>query len=101
MDLDRQGQGQLVTCSGMLGDGSLRVVRNGIGISETASLELPGGARVCGQGKVCICVAGPTGGTVRGGLAMMDEVMSALLTDKQQGAEWSTHPYGVLQQADS
>ncbi|CAI5964736.1 unnamed protein product, partial [Closterium sp. NIES-64] len=34
VDLDRQGQGQLVTCSGAFGDGSLRVVRNGIGINE-------------------------------------------------------------------
>jgi hypothetical protein len=29
-----QGQGQLVTCSGTYKDGSLRVVRNGIGINE-------------------------------------------------------------------
>lgn len=38
----RQGQGQVVTCSGMGKDGSLRVIRNGIGISEHASEELPG-----------------------------------------------------------
>ncbi len=37
-----QGQGQLVTCSGVMGDGSLRVVRNGIGINEQATVELPG-----------------------------------------------------------
>ena len=37
-----QGQGQIVTCSGVLQDGSLRVVRNGIGISEQASVEIPG-----------------------------------------------------------
>ena len=30
VDLDRQGQGQLVTCSGALKDGSLRIVRNGM-----------------------------------------------------------------------
>jgi DNA damage-binding protein 1 len=34
VDLDRQGQGQVVTCSGAFKDGSLRVVRNGIGINE-------------------------------------------------------------------
>lgn len=38
----RQGQGQVVTCSGMGKDGSLRVIRNGIGISEEAYVELPG-----------------------------------------------------------
>nr|CCA20849.1 predicted protein putative [Albugo laibachii Nc14] len=42
MDLDRQGQGQIVTCSGADKDGSLRVIRNGIGINEQASAELPG-----------------------------------------------------------
>jgi DNA damage-binding protein 1 len=34
VDLDRQGQGQVVTCSGAFKDGSIRVVRNGIGINE-------------------------------------------------------------------
>lgn len=38
----RQGQGQVVTCSGVGKDGSLRVIRNGIGITEHASEELPG-----------------------------------------------------------
>lgn len=38
----RQGQGQVVTCSGVGKDGSLRVIRNGIGISEHAAEELPG-----------------------------------------------------------
>jgi DNA damage-binding protein 1 len=38
----RQGQGQVVTCSGGSKDGSLRVIRNGIGISEQARVELPG-----------------------------------------------------------
>ncbi|WIA28317.1 hypothetical protein OEZ86_010868 [Tetradesmus obliquus] len=42
MDLERQGQGQMVTCSGVFQDGSLRVVRNGIGIHEAAAMELPG-----------------------------------------------------------
>ena len=42
VDLDRQGQCQLVTCSGVGKDGSLRLVRNGIGINESASIELPG-----------------------------------------------------------
>lgn len=42
MDLDRQGQGQIVTCSGADKDGSLRVIRNGIGINEMARAELPG-----------------------------------------------------------
>jgi len=43
VDLDRQGgQRQLVTCSGAYKDGSLRVVRSGIGMQEQASLEVEG-----------------------------------------------------------
>lgn len=39
----RQGQGQVVTCSGVGKDGSLRIIRNGIGITEqAASVDLPG-----------------------------------------------------------
>jgi DNA damage-binding protein 1 len=32
----------VVTCSGAFKDGSLRVVRNGVGINEQASVDLPG-----------------------------------------------------------
>jgi len=39
---ERQGQCQVVTCSGAYNDGSLRVVRSGIGIHEQASIEMPG-----------------------------------------------------------
>jgi len=42
VDLEKQGQGQLVTCSGGFKDGSLRIIRNGIGIHELASIDLPG-----------------------------------------------------------
>lgn len=42
VDLERHGQGQVVTCSGAFKDGSLRVVRNGIGIDEQAVIQLPG-----------------------------------------------------------
>jgi DNA damage-binding protein 1 len=42
VDLEKQGQGQLVTCSGGHKDGSLRVIRNGIGIHELATIDLPG-----------------------------------------------------------
>lgn len=38
VDLERQGQGQVVTCSGAYKDGSLRIVRNGIGINEQVLL---------------------------------------------------------------
>lgn len=38
VDLERQGQGQVVTCSGAYKDGSLRIVRNGIGINEQVCL---------------------------------------------------------------
>lgn len=42
VDLERQGQGQLVTCSGAFKEGSLRIIRNGIGIQENASIDLMG-----------------------------------------------------------
>ncbi|CAG5121930.1 unnamed protein product, partial [Candidula unifasciata] len=42
VDLEKQGQGQLVTCSGAMKEGSLRIIRNGIGINEHASIDLPG-----------------------------------------------------------
>lgn len=55
VDLERQGQGQVVTCSGAFKDGSLRIVRNGIGINEQVRfrlLELKGLPR---QLVDCIC----------------------------------------------
>lgn len=42
VDVERQGQGQVVSCSGAGLDGSLRVVRNGIGVLEQATVELEG-----------------------------------------------------------
>ncbi|XP_028397691.1 DNA damage-binding protein 1-like [Dendronephthya gigantea] len=42
VDLERQGQGQLVTCSGASKEGSLKIIRNGIGIHENATVDLPG-----------------------------------------------------------
>lgn len=33
---------QLVTCSGAYKEGTLRIIRNGIGIHEHASIDLPG-----------------------------------------------------------
>ena len=33
---------QIVTCSGHGRDGSLRIVHSGIGINESASIDLPG-----------------------------------------------------------
>ncbi len=42
MDLERHGQGQLVTCSGVGSRGSLRVIRNGIGIREQAQIPISG-----------------------------------------------------------
>ena len=35
-------KGQVVTCSGAYKDGSLRIIRNGIGINAEASIDLPG-----------------------------------------------------------
>ncbi|ETO21933.1 hypothetical protein RFI_15272 [Reticulomyxa filosa] len=42
VDLERQGQCQLVCCSGVSKDGSLRIVKNGIGIEQTAFIDMPG-----------------------------------------------------------
>ncbi|KAF8976248.1 DNA damage-binding protein 1a, partial [Entomortierella lignicola] len=42
VDLEGQGQGQVVACAGSFKDGSLRIVRNGVGINDHAVLELPG-----------------------------------------------------------
>jgi len=41
-DLDRRGQKQIVTCSGAKKEGSLRVVRNGIGVVSQAEVEIVG-----------------------------------------------------------
>ena len=46
VDLERDGQCQLVTCSGAFGDGSLRVVRQGVGIEQHASVDLEGMRRL-------------------------------------------------------
>ncbi|KAI6206956.1 hypothetical protein M3Y94_00974300 [Aphelenchoides besseyi] len=40
--IDIDGQKQIVTCSGAFKEGSLRVIRSGIGIEEVASIELLG-----------------------------------------------------------
>eukprot|EP01094_Clydonella_sp_ATCC50884_P028366 TRINITY_DN848_c0_g1_i1.p1 TRINITY_DN848_c0_g1~~TRINITY_DN848_c0_g1_i1.p1 ORF type:complete len:1089 (-),score=323.39 TRINITY_DN848_c0_g1_i1:272-3538(-) len=45
VDLDRQGQGKIVTCSGAYKDGSLRVIRNGIGLHVLAEIDME---NVCG-----------------------------------------------------
>lgn len=42
VDLERQGQGQMITCSGSYKEGSLRIIRNGIGIQEHACIDLAG-----------------------------------------------------------
>jgi DNA damage-binding protein 1 len=42
VDLDRQGQCQVVTCSGAFKNASLRVVRSGIGVEEQAVIDLEG-----------------------------------------------------------
>ncbi|KAJ1342195.1 hypothetical protein BSLG_003118 [Batrachochytrium salamandrivorans] len=39
VDIEKQGQVQLVACSGAQRDGSLRIIRNGIGVEEIGQLE--------------------------------------------------------------
>jgi len=46
VDLEKQGQGQLVTCSGHSKDGSIRIIRNGIGIHEHTIMDLEDVMRV-------------------------------------------------------
>ncbi|KAF7723645.1 DNA damage-binding protein 1a [Apophysomyces ossiformis] len=41
-DLDKQGQDQLITCSGAAKDSSLRIIRNGVGLNELAAIEISG-----------------------------------------------------------
>ncbi|KAI8994749.1 CPSF A subunit region-domain-containing protein [Pilobolus umbonatus] len=41
-DLDKQGQTQLITCSGVGKDSSLRIIRNGVGLNELAAIEISG-----------------------------------------------------------
>eukprot|EP00053_Salpingoeca_punica_P018619 m.183179 g.183179 ORF g.183179 m.183179 type:complete len:1098 (+) comp17470_c0_seq1:86-3379(+) len=54
VDTDKQGQSQVVTCSGSFKDGSLRVIRNGIGITELATVDIPSV-----RGVWCVHVADP------------------------------------------
>jgi len=42
VDLEKQGQDQIVTCSGAFQNSTLRVIRNGIGIEEIASIDFSG-----------------------------------------------------------
>ncbi|KAI8090127.1 mono-functional DNA-alkylating methyl methanesulfonate N-term-domain-containing protein [Gilbertella persicaria] len=41
-DLDKQGQTQLITCSGVGKDSSLRIIRNGVGLNELAAIKING-----------------------------------------------------------
>ena len=50
---------QLVTCSGAFKEGSLRIIRNGIGIHEHASIDLPGIKGLCVL-CVYVCVSSST-----------------------------------------
>ncbi|CAM0140049.1 unnamed protein product [Umbelopsis sp. WA50703] len=42
VDLEKQGQAQVITCSGAGTDGSLRIIQNGVGVNIQATLEIPG-----------------------------------------------------------
>ncbi|KAI8327522.1 CPSF A subunit region-domain-containing protein, partial [Chlamydoabsidia padenii] len=41
-DLDKQGQLQLITCSGAGKDSSLRIIRSGVGLNQLAAIEMSG-----------------------------------------------------------
>ncbi|XP_022162336.1 DNA damage-binding protein 1-like [Myzus persicae] len=42
VDIDHRGQEQIVTCSGAFKNGSLRIINNGVGIQEIATIDLLG-----------------------------------------------------------
>lgn len=42
VNIEKQGQGQIITCSGGHKNGSLRIIKSGIGINENAIIDLPG-----------------------------------------------------------
>ncbi|KAG2392717.1 hypothetical protein C9374_011442 [Naegleria lovaniensis] len=47
VDTEKQGQGQIVTCSGGFKDGTLRIIKNGIGIEELTTIsDLTGLSRI-------------------------------------------------------
>eukprot|EP00045_Choanoeca_perplexa_P014473 m.170346 g.170346 ORF g.170346 m.170346 type:complete len:1105 (-) comp16687_c0_seq1:1038-4352(-) len=46
VDLDGHGQSQVVACSGVHQDGSLRILRNGIGLDDLATVDMEGIQRV-------------------------------------------------------
>jgi Mono-functional DNA-alkylating methyl methanesulfonate N-term len=59
VDLDKIGQPQLVACCNNGRYGSLRLIRNGIGINEQASIELTGPHLSCAL-QARATVRGPT-----------------------------------------
>ncbi|CAO3646398.1 unnamed protein product [Cunninghamella blakesleeana] len=42
VDLDKQGQPQLITCSGASKNSSLRIIRSGVGLNQLATIEISG-----------------------------------------------------------
>ncbi|KAI9249998.1 mono-functional DNA-alkylating methyl methanesulfonate N-term-domain-containing protein [Sporodiniella umbellata] len=48
---DKQGQTQIITCSGADKEGSLRVVRNGVGLNELATIPITGAKGVWALGE--------------------------------------------------
>ncbi|CAO3622733.1 unnamed protein product [Cunninghamella echinulata] len=42
VDLDKQGQSQLITCSGASKNSSLRIIRSGVGLNQLATIEISG-----------------------------------------------------------
>ena len=76
---------QIVSCSGYGKDGSLRVVRSGVGLNEQASIDL---SLVKGKGSlpsiyVCVCVSGVVGVSVCNSLLWLDRNMVAALLGRR------------------
>lgn len=66
---------QLVTCSGAFKEGSLRIIRNGIGIHEHASIDLPG---IKGVGGRCSTPRGDVVGMGEVGMGNCEEACEEL-----------------------
>lgn len=58
VDPEGLGQSQVVTCSGAYGDGSIRVVRHGVGLTNLASLDMGSVLRAWPLRERPECVAG-------------------------------------------
>ena len=68
---------QVVTCSGAYADGSLRVVRNGVGLNEHARVEMPGVKEMWALHLIPLGIMAITTGLLVKGKALSQIAMTA------------------------